>query len=89
MQLLWSNCSTDIDIDVEINTNIYASLKADVALNVEICQELQSTSPDPEDPKDSESGLLGKWDDCESHDQCETGLCFCYICVDLTDFITN
>lgn len=83
-----TSCIADTDIDVEINTNIniYSAIKADGTVSVELCQDLQITSPEPEEPE-TDSGLKGKWDDCDSHDECETGLCFCYMCVDIADFM--
>lgn len=85
--LFLSSCITTTDIDVDITTNIYSSIKGEAAVTVEVCEDLELTSPEPEEPKDKESGLLGKWDTCESHDDCETALCFCFMCVDITDFL--
>lgn len=78
---------TDIDVEINTNINIYSAIKADGTVSVELCQDLQLTSPEPAEPEDPDSGLKGKWDDCDAHDECESGLCFCYMCVDIVDFM--
>ena len=79
------------DTDIEINTtiNIQSEMHTDATFTVEICEELQLASPEAEEPEDKESGLLGKWDSCASHDECESGMCFCFMCVDIVDFLPN
>lgn len=78
----------DTDISIEINAELEGEVD-DVNVDLEMCSVIEEMSPKEEEPKDRNSDLKGKWGECESHEECETNLCLCYLCVDIRDFVPH
>ena len=78
----------DTDVTIEISINIEASVdevNVSAELEAEICGIVKTLDPEPEEADDPTK--LGNWESCETFDQCESGLCICYVCLDISEFI--
>ncbi len=75
--------------DIHGNT-INAQVKVDVAM-CDLIESIQSTEEAPidENPKEDSPDLelVAEWGACEFNEDCETSICMCQTCVDMSKLI--
>lgn len=93
--LAFSGCiyaDTDVNVEVSVNIEIEASANMDdmnvtAQIEADVCGIVETLDPEPEESDDPDK--LGNWESCETPDQCESGLCICYVCLDIRHFLPN
>ncbi len=78
------NKAPGIDISINIEASV-DEVNVSAELEAEICGIVKTLDPEPEEADDPTK--LGNWESCETFDQCESGLCICYVCLDISEFI--
>lgn len=59
-------------------------------VDIDFCKAIEtveSKAPKENDKSDEPNSLIAEWGDCEYNEECETHLCMCYRCIDITKFI--
>lgn len=58
-----------------------------LTVEMDICEAINTIQNKSTKKEETESSLLSEWEKCEFNEECETNLCMCETCIDISKFI--